>query len=158
MGPEHQFAVTVVWTGNQGSGTSGYRAYSRSHEISAGSKPVLLGSSATAFRGDASRYNPEELLIAALSACHMLSYLHLCAVNDVVVTAYADAAAGVMVLDKDGAGRFTEVTLKPRVTIAAGSDAAVAKHLHREASRLCFIANSVNFPVHHDPIVLREPA
>ncbi len=154
MSKLHEFQVTVEWTGNQGTGTSGYRAYSREHVISGAGKPALAGSSATAFRGDASRYNPEELLIAALSACHMLSYLHLCAVNEVVITAYSDPAEGEMALDADGAGRFTSVTLKPRVTVTAESDKATALRLHDEAERLCFIANSVNFPVHHAPEII----
>ena len=151
MGDHHLFAVAVEWTGSQGTGTSSYRAYSRDHEISGAGKPVIPGSSDPAFRGDAARYNPEELMIASLSACHMLWYLHLCAVNHVVVTAYTDAADGLMTLDEDGGGRFASVTLRPRVTIEAGSDAGIARDLHREAHRLCFIANSVNFPVHHEP-------
>ena len=154
MSKLHEFQVTVDWTGNQGTGTSGYREYSREHVISGAGKPALAGSSATAFRGDASRYNPEELLIAALSACHMLSYLHLCAVNEVVVTAYSDAAEGAMALDADGGGRFTSVTLKSRVTITAESNKETALRLHDQAERLCFIANSVNFPVHHVPEII----
>lgn len=154
MGDRHGFSVTVEWTGNLGSGTSNYRAYSRDHEISGEGKPAMPGSSDPAFRGDASRYNPEELMIASLSSCHMLWYLHLCAVNNVAVISYTDAATGIMALDADGGGRFESVTLRPRVCIAAGSERATALRLHSEAQRLCFIANSVNFAVHHAPEII----
>lgn len=151
---KHEYAIALRWIGNRGTGTSGYRAYGRDHEITGPLKASLLhGSSDHAFRGDSSRYNPEDLLVASLSACHMLSYLHLCAVNGVVVTAYEDDAAGTMEESSDGSGRFTEVTLRPRVTITAESDARRALELHQEAGRLCFIAKSVNFPVRHDPVV-----
>ena len=150
MGANHHFSVTVEWTGIRGPGTSHYSAYSRDHEIAGTGKPVVPGSSDPAFRGDAARYNPEELPIASLSACHMLWYLHLCAVNEVVVTAYSDSATGEMQLDADGGGRFVSVKLRPRVSIAPGCSHETAMSLHGEANRLCFIANSVNFPVHHE--------
>jgi organic hydroperoxide reductase OsmC/OhrA len=145
-GRTHRYQTRTVWTGNTGTGTSGYRAYERAHEISAAGKPVIAGSSDPNFRGDAARYNPEELLVASLSACHMLWYLHLCAENNIVVTAYVDDAHGTMVETADGGGHFTEVTLRPVVTLAAG-DADLAMRLHYRAHELCFIANSVNFPV-----------
>lgn len=145
--PTHRYAVTIEWTGNTGAGTAGYRAYSRSHDIAAPGKPVILGSSDPAFRGDPARWNPEELLVAAVAACHKLWYLHLCAVAGVVVTAYVDHAEGEMDEASDGSGRFTRVTLKPEVTIASSSDRATAKALHAEAHAKCFVANSVNFPV-----------
>jgi organic hydroperoxide reductase OsmC/OhrA len=148
---EHRYAVTVAWTGNEGSGTSGYRAYRRDHEISAGEKPTIPGSSDPAFRGDPARWNPEELLVASLSACHKLWYLHLCAEAGIAVLAYEDRAEGVMVQDPDGGGRFSGVTLRPEATVAAGADAARALDLHRAAHALCFIANSVNFPVGIEP-------
>ena len=150
---EHSYQIDLNWTGNTGEGTSTYRSYSRNHEISGPGKPVLPGSSDPTFRGDASRYNPEELLVAALSACHLLSYLHLCAVNKVVVTGYADHATGVMKETDDGGGQMTEVTLRPVVRITAGSDREVALRLHGEAHGLCFIARSVNFAVGHEPLI-----
>src|SRR5580704_16881416 len=140
---KHEYATKLRWTGNRGTGTSNYRAYGRDHEISAASKAIVLpGSSDPHFRGEASRYNPEELLLASLSACHMLSYLHLCAVNGVVVTAYHDNAAGIMRENNDGTGEFTEVILHPRVTITSGSDPIKAMELHEGAGKLCFIARS----------------
>jgi organic hydroperoxide reductase OsmC/OhrA len=145
-GKQHHYQTRTVWTGNTGTGTSGYRAYERAHEISAAGKPVIAGSSDPNFRGDAARYNPEELLVASLSACHMLWYLHLCADNGIVVTAYEDRAQGTMVETTNGGGQFTEVVLHPVVTINAG-DPALAARLHERAHELCFIANSVNFPV-----------
>jgi len=155
MPRSHRYTVTVEWTGNRGEGTAGYRAYDRAHRISCGDKPVLEGSSDPAFRGDAARWNPEELLVASLSACHQLWYLHLAAEAGVVVTAYVDAAEGEMAEAADGGGAFTRVTLRPRVTVAAGDDAArLARQLHEEAHRLCFIARSVNFPVLCEPEVL----
>ena len=149
----HSFKVGVTWTGNTGEGTSAYRAYERSHEIAAGGKPAIPGSSGAAFRGDAARYNPEELLVAALSACHMLSYLHLCADSGVVVTAYEDRAEGTMKLADGGGGHFTEVVLRPSVTIREGCDPRLAQALHERAHHLCFIANSVNFEVRNEPTV-----
>ena len=149
----HQYEVTVSWTGNRGTGTSGYRHYGRDHEVSAEGRPLILGSSDPAFRGDPARWNPELALLSALSECHMLSYLHVCATAGVVVTGYVDAAEGTMAEDDNGGGRFTEVTLRPQVTVATADmiDSAIA--LHEEASAKCFIAASVNFPVHHEPTV-----
>lgn len=147
---QHRYRVDVDWTGNQGSGTASYRGYGRSHDIRVAGKPVLAGSSDASFRGDASRHNPEDLLVAALSACHMLAYLHLAATAGIVVTAYSDIAEGMMEADSEG-GRFVEVVLRPTVTILAGSDPASASALHVDAHRACFIASSVNFPVHCEP-------
>ena len=150
---EHRYTVQLRWTGNLGQGTSAYSAYERAHEIAAGGKPPIHGSSDPAFRGDPARYNPEELLVAALSACHMLWYLHLCADARIVVTAYSDEAVGVMAETPDGGGHFTAVVLKPSVTLEAGSDVGQAKQLHERAHALCFIANSVNFPVRCQPSI-----
>lgn len=147
MSQRHEYAIETHWTGNLGPGTTGYRAYSRDHDILVAGKPVLAGSSDPGFRGDATRHNPEDLLVASLSACHMLWYLHLCAEAGVCVTAYRDLARGTMVTGGDGGGRFEEVVLEPAVTITADSDPAVAGDLHERAHALCFIANSMNFPV-----------
>ena len=143
----HAFAVSVKWTGNTGEGTSGYTAYQRAHEIYAEGKPHIPGSSDPAFRGDRTRYNPEELLVASLSACHMLWYLHLCAEANIVVTEYTDDAQGTMALTEDGGGHFEEVVLKPVVKIRQDCDLELAQSLHARAHHLCFIANSMNFPV-----------
>src|SRR5215831_14827316 len=146
----HHYDVTVTWTGNTGTGTSGYREYERRHEISASAqKPPIPGSSDPAFRGDPARWNPEELLVASLAACHKLWYLHLCAEAGIVVTAYVDHAEGVMEETGDGSGRFQSVILRPKVTVRSGSDLAKARALHDVAHSKCFIANSVNFPVNH---------
>jgi organic hydroperoxide reductase OsmC/OhrA len=154
---KHEYRTALRWTGNQGTGTSDYRAYGRDHEITGPSKMAPVpGSSDPHFRGDATRYNPEDLLVASLSACHMLSYLHLCAVNHIVVTAYEDDAMGTMAENADGSGEFKQVMLRPRVTITAESDAAVAIKLHEEAGKLCFIARSVNFPVCHEPLIVNR--
>ena len=125
-GKEHFYATTVEWTGNKGSGTSGYRTYERAHTIVAEGKPVIPGSSDPSFRGDPARYNPEDLLVGSLSACHMLWYLHVCSVGGIVVTGYLDRAEGVMVEDASGGGRFASVTLRPEVTLATGADEAAA--------------------------------
>ncbi|SDN00550.1 Organic hydroperoxide reductase OsmC/OhrA [Methylobacterium phyllostachyos] len=153
---QHRYAVTVTWTGNTGTGTSSYRGYERAHTLSASGKPPIAGSSDPAFRGDPACWNPEELLLASLSACHQLWYLDLCTRAGVVVTAYEDAAEGTMTEEAGGAGQFTAVTLRPRVTIAAGSDAARAMALHHEAHAFCFIARSVNFSVTTAPTILCE--
>ncbi len=147
----HAYSARVAWTGNLGSGTSSYRAYSRSHEIDAPGKPTIACSSDPNFRGDSARWNPEELLVASLSACHQLWYLHLCADAGIVVLAYRDDAVGVMVEQPDGAGQFESVTLRPHATLAPGADEATARRLHDEAARMCFIARSVSFRVEHEP-------
>src|SRR5215469_2184847 len=144
----HRYSVTVEWTGNKGTGTSTYGGYERSHEIYAsGEKPPIPGSSDPAFRGDGTRWNPEELLVASLSACHKLWYLHLCAAAKVVVVAYVDHAEGEMEETPDGGGKFRLVVLRPDVTIAAGCDMEKARELHAAAHAKCIIANSMNFPV-----------
>lgn len=153
MAKTHSYEAEVVWTGNQGTGTSGYKAYTRDHVIRAGSKPEIPGSSDPSFRGDPARYNPEDMLVASLSACHMLWYLHLCATKGIIVQDYRDHAIGSMVETPDGGGRFESVTLRPRIVIAPGGDLALAEQLHHEAHAKCFIANSVNFPVRHEPII-----
>ena len=153
MSKQHKYETTVRWTGNLGTGTTDYKGYGRNHEIGAPGKPLIPGSSDPAFRGDAARYNPEDLLVASLSSCHMLWYLHLCAVNKVVVLDYEDNAQGTMEETADGGGRFLEVTLHPRITIATGSDLVTAKRLHHDAHEKCFIANSVNFPIGCEPVI-----
>jgi organic hydroperoxide reductase OsmC/OhrA len=153
---DHNYQVTVRWTGNTGSGTAGYRAYDRGHDVLAEGKPVVRGSSDPAFRGDPERWNPEELLVASLSQCHMLSYLSLCALNGVVVTAYQDTARGRMEETPGGGGHFTEVVLQPEVTVADAAMAEQAAALHHAAHETCFIAASVNFPVRHDPRIRVE--
>ena len=148
----HSYSVTVTWTGNTGTGTSGYREYQRSHEISALGKAAIAGSSDPAFRGDRTRWNPEELLVASLSTCHQLWYLHLCADAGIVVETYEDEAAGVMEESSDGGGQFVEVILRPKVRLAPGSDQAKAHALHHDAHAKCFIARSMNFPVKCEPV------
>ena len=157
MSRRHVYEVSVAWTGDRGTGTSGYRDYERTHEISVPGKPPIPGSSDPAFRGDAARYNPEDLFVASLSTCHMLWYLHLCADAGVAVRSYEDAARGEMVEDRDG-GRFTRVVLRPRVRLSPGSDPEAARRLHDEAHRHCFIANSVSIPVEHEAEILVEDA
>ncbi|MBT2594768.1 OsmC family protein [Arthrobacter sp. ISL-72] len=148
---EHRYAVTVRWTGNRGEGTSTYRGYSRDHDVELAGLPVLKGSADPTFHGDKTRYNPEQLLLAALSQCHMLSFLHVAVKHGVVVTAYEDRAEGLMRTNRDGSGQFESVTLRPKVTVAAEVDAALMEELHQEANKVCFIARSVNFPVLHAP-------
>ncbi|HEV7835127.1 MAG TPA: OsmC family protein [Caballeronia sp.] len=151
MTKHHKYTLQVVWTGDQGSGTSSYDAYSRDHLVRAANKPAIEASSDPAFRGTATRHNPEELFVASLSSCHMLWYLHLCAVNGIVVTGYADDPVGTMEESAQGSGHFTDVVLRPQVTIGAGGDVKLAVRLHEEAHKFCFIANSVNFPVRCEP-------
>jgi organic hydroperoxide reductase OsmC/OhrA len=165
----HSYDVTVAWTGNRGSGTSGYREYGRDHEVTVsgagdgheeeGGRPQpIAGSSDSAFRGESARWNPEQLLVAALAQCHMLSYLHACAAAGIVVTGYTDEAHGTMTETTDGGGHFTEVVLRPRVTVDSPDMVEKAVGLHREAHERCFIAKSVNFPVRHEAVVLAASA
>ena len=149
MEREHIYQIGLSWTGNQGEGTIGYRGYERTYTFVADGKPLLHGSADPAFRGDPAKYNPEDLLIASLSACHMLTYLHLCVVNGIVVTDYHDQAKGTMVEVGKLGGRFKEVILHPVVTVKDASMIEKANSLHHEANKECFIAASCNFPVSH---------
>lgn len=156
MNGEHRYLVRVEWTGNTGSGTSDYKSYSRNHLIRAEGKPDIPGSSDPAFRGDRTRWNPEDLLVGSLSACHKLWYLHLCAVEGVRVLSYRDEAEGLMAEDPERGGAFTRVVLRPVVGVAPGSDTALAAALHERAHHFCYIANSVNFPVLCEPRIVEE--
>jgi organic hydroperoxide reductase OsmC/OhrA len=149
---QHSYGVRVTWTGNQGTGTATYRGYSRAHEIAAPGKPVIAGSSDPGFRGDATRWNPEELLLASASACHKLWYLALCAQAGIVVISYEDDAEGFMTEETSGAGQFTSMILKPKVTLAAGANVQAAESLHHKAHEMCFIARSLNFPIEIEPV------
>ena len=151
MAKEHHYKVNLVWKGNQGTGTSAYTSYSRDHEISVEGKPILEVSSDPSFRGNKNRYNPEELLVASLSSCHMLWYLHLCSENGVIVLDYVEVAIGTMQETAVGGGAFSEVSLNPIVTVASEDMVELALALHSQANKLCFIANSCNFPVYHNP-------
>ena len=148
---EHHYRVSVEWTGNKGSGTSGYRAYARDYMIRSGAKPAIPGSSDPAFLGDVARWNPEDLLVASVSACHKLWYLHLCADAGIAVQSYADEAHGTMV--EGERSQFTQIVLRPRVAIRASDDPELAKQLHHAAHEQCFIANSVNFPILCEPTI-----
>lgn len=149
MGKEHKYKTNVEWTGNKGTGTSNYREFERSHTISVEKKVSILCSSDPAFRGDSSKYNPEELLVSSISSCHMLWYLHLCSEAKVVVLEYTDFATGTMVENANGSGQFSEVVLKPLVKVKDASMIDEAQALHKKANEFCFIANSVNFDVRH---------
>jgi organic hydroperoxide reductase OsmC/OhrA len=158
MAKTHTYAVTLTWTGNTGTGTSAYGAFERSSEVTADNKATLLASADPAFRGAPDRWNPEELLIASLSQCHMLWYLVLCAKEGIVVTDYVDHPSGTLVEAPDGGGQFEEVTLHPAVTIATGDDMDRAAQLHERAHDLCFVARSVNFDVRAEPTITAAAA
>lgn len=151
MSRQHHYKATIKWTGNNGKGTDNYKNYERSHLIVIENKPEILGSSDPAFRGDKTKHNPEDLLVSSLSSCHMLWYLHLCSEAGVIVTDYIDNSTGIMVETSNGGGKFTEVTLNPIVMVSEPHMIDKANELHKKANELCFIANSVNFPVKHNP-------
>ena len=151
MEKQHHYNATIVWTGNSGTGTDNYKSYERSHKIIIENKSDILCSSDPAFRGDKTKHNPEELLLSVVSSCHMLWYLHLCSEAGVVVLDYTDSATGIMDEGSNGNGRFTKVTLNPVVTVTENTMVDKANELHKKANELCFIANSVNFPVTHHP-------
>lgn len=148
MQASHVYALSLVWEGNRGAGTADYASYERRFRVAVQGKPELVGSADPAFRGEPQLHNPEDLLLAAVASCHMLTYLALCARNGVTVLRYADAALGSLALLPSGGGSFEAVTLRPRVTVAAGSDAVAAGALHERAHELCFIASSCRFPIH----------
>lgn len=147
---QHNYQARIEWTGNKGSGTSGYRDYERSHTIEVEGKPAIETSSDPSFRGDASKYNPEELFLASLSSCHMLWFLHLCSVEGIIVTDYLDEPTGIMEEESDGRGRFTSVTLNPLVTVMEERMQDKLDSIHHEANKMCFIANSCNFKIGHN--------
>ena len=151
MAKEHHYKAQIVWTGNRGEGTKDYQAYDRNYTISIENKPDIAGSADTPFRGDGTKYNPEDFLLSSLSTCHMLWFLHFCADNKIVVTNYIDNPIATMIENTGGGGHFTEVTLKPVVTITNASQIELANSLHAQANKKCFIANSCNFPVKHKP-------
>ncbi len=153
MEKQHQYSLYTEWTGNTGKGTAFYKAYSRSHRVTIKGKPEILCSADVNFLGEPDRYNPEELLLASLANCHMLWYLHLCAEAEVIVTAYTDTPAGVMIENADGSGSFANVTLYPKVTVESRDMMDMAQNLHKKANSMCFIANSCSFPVLHQPEV-----
>jgi organic hydroperoxide reductase OsmC/OhrA len=153
---QHNYSLTINWTGNKGEGTNGYKSYERSHEIVIDRKEIIKGSSDPSFLGDNTKYNPEELLLASISSCHMLWYLHLCSDADIVVTNYVDNAKGIMEETVDGGGKFTSVTLYPTITLKNISQQENANALHSKADELCFIANSLNFKVQHQAIFITE--
>jgi organic hydroperoxide reductase OsmC/OhrA len=150
---KHSYKIKVEWVGNQGLGTVNYNAYNRNYLITSDEKQeAIKGSSDSAFLGDQKRYNPEELFLSSISACHMLWYLHLCAVHQIIVTAYSDYASGIMEETIDGSGRFISVTLHPSVKVADAEMIEKANELHDLAHKMCFIANSCNFKISHVPI------
>ena len=153
MHAEHDYAARLVWEGNRGAGTSTYQAYGREWRIQVNGKPDLVGSADPSFRGDPDKHNPEDLLVMALSSCHLLSYLALCARNRISVLSYVDEASGVMTTTADGGGHFLSVTLRPKVEVADTVMRELAMELHEKAHAACFIACSVNFPVHHAAVV-----
>ncbi|MEH0152921.1 OsmC family protein [Limibacter armeniacum] len=156
MNREHKYSSNIQWTGNKGEGTLNYSAFERSYTISTENKPDILGSSDPSFKGDNTKYNPEELLLTSIAACHMLWYLHLCSEAGVVVVNYVDHPTGTMVETIGGSGHFSEVILNPIVKVSKYSMIEKANELHKKANELCFIANSVNFKVAHQPTCIIE--
>lgn len=153
MPEKHHYELIVEWTGNTGLGTSNYRSYERSLRVSAENKADILCTSDTAFNSDKTKHNPEELLLASISSCHMLWYLYLCSEAGVTVHEYTDKATGAMIETADGGGRFTEVILFPQITVTNETMIEKAVQLHQKANKLCYIANSCNFPILHKPTI-----
>jgi organic hydroperoxide reductase OsmC/OhrA len=153
MTKEHQYKLTTVWTGNTGNGTSSYRTYERSLTVKAQNKVDIFCTSDTAFNSDKMKHNPEELLLASISSCHLLWYLHLCSQAGVIINEYTDNAIAIMLETADGGVKFTEVTLYPSIIVSDQSMIEKAMELHKDANKLCYIANSCNFPIHHKPTI-----
>ncbi len=149
---EHHYRASLNWTGAAKGSTRDYRGYSREYRVDFDGKPSITGSAEPAFLGDLKLLNPEEMLLMALSSCHMLSYLALAALEGLEVVAYEDEPSGTVQQQGNG-GRFTEVTLRPRVVIAPGAHKGRAEDLHAEAHKTCFVSNSVNFPVCHQAVI-----
>lgn len=147
----HHYKTKTTWTGNTGESTKNYRSYQRNYTISVDGKADILGSSDPSFLGDSQLHNPEDLLLASVSSCHLLWYLHLCSVNKILVVDYQDFAEGTMIEEENGSGKFTEITLKPRIVVKEKEMIEKAMKLHQEANERCFIANSLNFKIKHEP-------
>jgi organic hydroperoxide reductase OsmC/OhrA len=154
MNTIHNYKLSVKWTGNQGTGTSDYKDFERSYSIQIENKADILGSADAEFRGDKTKHNPEELLLASVSSCHMLWYLHLCAENNIIVTDYIDNATAILEETTNGNGKFASITLNPTVTITDKIMVDQAKELHKKANEFCFVANSLNIKVDHQPIII----
>ncbi|MCF1708925.1 OsmC family protein [Tabrizicola sp. J26] len=148
---EHAYISRIVWTGNRGTGTSGYRAYDRTWDIAVPGKAVVPCSNDPLLGGDPGKMNPEDLLLSALSACHMLWYLHYAADARIIVTRYEDKPIGIGEVSAGGAGRFSAATLRPHIALRAGADLQEAEAIHHRIHEVCFIARSVNFPVRYEP-------
>jgi organic hydroperoxide reductase OsmC/OhrA len=147
----HQYFSQIAWTGNRGEGTRSYRSYDRTWDISVAGKPVIHCSNDPLLGGDPTKMNPEDLLLSALAACHMLWYLHYAAVEGIVVIGYEDTPIGIADAGEGGAGRFASAILRPKIMLRAGSDLAAAHAIHNRIHEVCFIARSVNFPVTYEP-------
>jgi len=150
---EHRYTASLAWTGAAAGPTATYQSYSRAWRMKFAGKPPLDGSADPAFRGDPALHNPEELLLAALASCHMLSYLALCSLKKIEVTSYSDKPEGTMKRLANGQTGFVSVKLYPQVTIADASKLGTAIALHHDAHAECYIANSVNFPVENAPTI-----
>lgn len=153
MNKQHHYTTQITWTGNKGTGTSGYTEYERSHTIQAENKVLIEASSDAPFRGDKSLYNPEDLFLSSIASCHMLWYLHLCADNGIIVKSYMDNPHGIMQTFANGSGNFSEITLHPVVEVTEASMVEIAIDLHHSAHQMCFLANSVNFEIFIEPTV-----
>ncbi len=156
MKKDHIYNTHITWTGVNKTGAAvNYKNYSRQYKIEIAGKPILNGSADSAFLGDASLHNPEDLLLASVSSCHMLWYLHLCTENNITVTSYIDKATAVMQIDNSGSGAFKSLCLNPLVGISGDNDADKAKSLHNAANKMCFIANSLNFKIDHQAKIIK---
>ncbi|MEM8686346.1 MAG: OsmC family protein [Pseudomonadota bacterium] len=147
---EHDFTAQVVWTGNQGEGTKSYRSYTRNWSVTTPGKPEIHCSNDPLLGGDPSLHNPEDMLIATVSACHMLWYLHLASAAKIVVTGYVDTPVGTGQSEPDGTGRFIKAVLKPVIEVERGTDLEKADQIHYQIHNHCFIARSVNFPITYE--------
>jgi len=150
---EHRYIAHLIWDGNRGDGTSTYAGYGRQYRVVIEGKPDLQGSADPVFRGEADKLNPEDLFLSAISSCHLLTYLALCALQGINVLGYEDAATATMKEDGKGGGRFEEVVLHPAVTIADAAHIERAKKLHERAHEQCFVANSCSVPIRHEATV-----
>ena len=150
MTEQHDYTSRIEWTGNRGEGTKSYRGYDRTWDVRTPGKPSIACSNDPLLGGDPTLHNPEDMLLSALSACHMLWYLHLASRAGIVVHGYRDEPVGVGESAPNGAGRFVRATLRPQIEVAAGSDLDKADAIHHEIHKYCFIARSVNFPVSYE--------
>lgn len=151
MSNRHTFEAHLSWTKPDEASSNRKRIYGKTHLMQINGKQDLTISAAKAFKGDPALHNPEDQLLSSIMSCHMMSFLYVCSQHNMEVFSYKDKATAILETYEDGSGKIVSVSLFPQVIIADHNQIELANALHVKANKLCFIANSCNFPVQHEP-------